>query len=70
MSRSTGTIPIRRLLSLGLLILGILLLAFVPAYVALLAFSGTKTAHIGGSLLILTVVGGMASVLISSALRE
>lgn len=70
MSRSAGTSPIRRLLSVALFIAGILLLAFVPAYVLLLAFSGTKTAHIGGSLLILTVVGGMAAVLISSALHK
>ncbi len=69
MSRQAGNRSTRGILSLGLLIVGILLLALVPGYVLLLAFSGTKSGHIGGTLLILSVVGGMAAVLISSALR-
>lgn len=70
MSRQASNRSTRRILSLVLLIVGIALLAFVPGYIALLAFSGTQTAHIGGTLLIVSVVGGMASVIVASALHE
>lgn len=69
MSRQVSNRSTRGILSLGLLVVGVLLLALVPAYVLLMAFTGAKEGRISGTVLIVSVVGGMASILISSALR-
>jgi hypothetical protein len=50
--------------------LGSLLLVLVPIYLVFLAFAGTKDVELHGTLVILSVVSGMALVVIGAATRE
>jgi hypothetical protein len=50
--------------------LGSLLLVLVPIYLVFLAFAGTTDVELHGTLVILSVVSGMALVVIGAATRE
>ena len=59
----------RNTLSLVLIIAGGLLLLLVPLFLVFLAFSGAKNVDLPGTLVILSVAGGMALVVLGAALR-
>lgn len=60
----------RNLLSLIVMAVGALLLLLVPVILLALAITQAKDVHIPGTLVILTVAGGMALVVIGAALHE
>lgn len=60
----------RRLISLVLVVLGALLLLFMPVWLLFLAVTNTPNPHIPGTLVILTATGGMALVAIGALVRE
>ena len=60
----------RNLLSLLVMGLGALLLLIVPLVLFVLAVGQTKTFQIPGTLLILSVVSGMALIIIGAALHD
>jgi hypothetical protein len=60
----------RNMISLVLIGLGILLLLLVPLYLVVLAFAGARNVDLHGTLVILSVVIGMALVVVGSAIRE
>lgn len=60
----------RNVIALALMGLGVLLLVLVPLYLVFLAFAAAKDVELHGTLVILSVVGGMALVVIGSAIRE
>jgi hypothetical protein len=57
-------------LSLIVIVVGAILLLIVPVFLFVLALGGTKTFHLPGTVLILSVVSGMALVVIGAALRD
>lgn len=59
----------RNTLSLALMIVGGLLLLLVPLLLVFLAMSGAKNVELPGTLVILSVVGGMALEVCGAALR-
>jgi len=60
----------RNLLSVLVIALGALLLLFVPLSLFVFALAQSKTYQIPGTLLILTVVSGMALIVIGAALHD
>lgn len=60
----------RNILSTIVIVVGALLLLVVPMLLFVLALGGTKTYHLPGTVLILSVVSGMALVVIGAALRD
>lgn len=59
----------RNALSLALIVAGGILLVLVPIIMVVLAFAGAKDVHIPGTLIILSVVSGMALVVLGAAVR-
>ena len=59
----------RNTLSLALIVAGGILLVLVPVIMVVLAFAGAKDVHIPGTLIILSVVSGMALVVLGAAVR-
>jgi hypothetical protein len=62
--------PNRNILSLIAMALGALLLLIVPVLLFVFALAQSKTFQIPGTLLILSVVSGMALVIIGAALHD
>ena len=60
----------RNLLSILVIVLGALLLLIVPLSLFVFALAQSKTFQIPGTLLILTVVSGMALIVIGAALHD
>jgi len=60
----------RNLLSVLVIVLGALLLLIVPLSLFVFALAQSKTYQIPGTLLILTVVSGMALIVIGAALHD
>jgi hypothetical protein len=60
----------RNPLSLAIMALGALLLLIVPMSLFVFALAQSKTFQIPGTLLILTVVSGMALIVIGAALHD
>lgn len=58
------------MLSLVIMGVGALLLLIVPALMFVLALGQTKDFHLPGTLLILSVVSGMALVIVGAALHD
>lgn len=56
-------------LSLALIAAGCILLALVPLLLVFLAISGATNVDLPGTLVILSVVGGMALVVLGAAVR-
>ena len=59
----------RNTLSLALMVVGAALLALVPLLLVFLALSGAQNVDLPGTLVILSVVGGMALVVLGEAIR-
>lgn len=59
----------RNILSLALIVAGGLLLVLVPLLLVFLALSGARDVDLPGTLVILSVVGGMALVVLGEAIR-
>ncbi|MDQ6695782.1 MAG: hypothetical protein M3014_15460 [Chloroflexota bacterium] len=59
----------RRILSLAVMLLGILLLLLVPTILLVRAITQSKDI-LPGTLVILSVTGGMALIIIAAALRD
>jgi hypothetical protein len=57
-------------LSLALIVVGGILLVLVPLLLVFLAFTGAKDVHIPGTLIIISVVSGMALVVLGAAVRS
>ena len=57
------------MVSTVLIVLGVVLLAIMPSVLLFFAITGTKNAHIQGTLVILSSAGGMALIGIGAALR-
>jgi uncharacterized membrane protein len=62
--------PNRNILSLMVMGLGALLLLIVPLLLFVFALSQSKTFQLPGTLMILSVVSGMALVIIGAALHD
>lgn len=60
----------RRLLALAAIVLGALLLLVMPATLFFFAVSGTKDAHLPGTLVIVSATGGMALLALGALIRE
>jgi hypothetical protein len=60
----------RNTLSFIIMGVGALLLLIIPAFLFVLALGQTKTFHLPGTILILSVVSGMALVIIGAALHD
>jgi hypothetical protein len=59
----------RNTVSLALMVAGGLLLVLVPLLLVFLALSGARNVDLPGTLVILSVVGGMALVVLGEAIR-
>ena len=57
-------------LSLALIVMGGILLVLVPLLLVFLAFTGAKDVNIPGTLIIISVVSGMALVVLGAAVRS
>jgi hypothetical protein len=68
-SRRTPSGSTRNTLSLALMVAGGLLLVLVPLLLVFLAVSGAQNVDLPGTLVILSVVGGMALVVLGEAIR-
>jgi hypothetical protein len=68
-SRRTPSGSTRNTLSLALMVAGGLLLLLVPLLLVFLAVSGAQNVDLPGTLVILSVVGGMALVVLGEAIR-
>jgi hypothetical protein len=58
------------MISLIFITVGILLLLLVPAYLVFQAFAGVANTELPGTVVILSVVSGMALVVIGAAIRD
>lgn len=68
-ARRTSSGSSRNTLSLALIVAGALLLVLVPLLLVFLAITGARDVDLPGTLVILSVVGGMALVIFGAAVR-
>lgn len=69
-ARPTPSGSSRNTLSLVLILAGALLLVLVPLLFVFLSFAGDRNVHVPGTLIILSVVSGMALVVLGAAVRS